>query len=291
MDKLIPAKPKVPWTTRLGNIGEKQISARLSYFSNPTKYEMDSGLDFYCELIENDSPSHTFYVQAKGTKHFDYHWGQSIPKPTLIYWLQQSAPVFLMVYDDDKKRCYWMSIEELRYLLIEKIFTTDSKTVYLRMDRTYELQQERGLNQDFIDKIKQNTALVQLFRGQAVFRGDGYVGQLPTPPRSELEIVRIKENVRAGLYSLVQHCNVSQDINAAKLYCNFLAEFDLNHYNHFVWLGQINQAEGNHDEAVKNFRRALEICEADKIWPKETLQPIIDTIKEQLEKLEEIQGT
>lgn len=286
MDEIIITKPKVPWTTRLGAIGENQIKARLSYFSIPNKYETDPGIDFYCELLENDSPSLPFYIQVKSTGHFDSHWGVSIPKPTLVYWLQQPAPVFLMAYDDVNKQCYWMPIEEIRYRLIEQIFTTDSKTVYVKMDRTHELEQDRNLNQDLIDRIKQDTSLVQLFRGQAVFRGDGYVCQLPPSPRSELELVRIKENVRAGLYSLFQHCSTSQDINTAKLYCEFLVEFDLDHYNHFVWLGQINLAEGNQPEAVKNFRRALEICEADRIWPIETLQPIIDFIKGQLEKLE-----
>lgn len=34
------------------------------------------------------------------------------------------------------------------------------------------------------------------------------------------------------------------------------------------------------------FRRALELCEADKVWRKESLQPIIDAIKMHLQKLE-----
>lgn len=88
------------------------------------------------------------------------------------------------------------------------------------------------------------------------------------------------------LYSLVQHSSATQDIAAAKFYCEFLADFDSEHYNHFVWLGRINLANGNRPEAVTSFRRALEICEADKVWPKESLQPIIDAIKEQLQELE-----
>jgi len=286
MDATVNTKPKVPWTTRLGTIGEAQVKARLAYFSIATKYETDPGIDFYCELLENDSPSIPFFVQAKGTEHFDAKWGQSIPKPTIVYWLQQAAPVFLMVYDEVNKLCYWMSIEELRYGLIEQIFTTDSATIHVRMDRTHALDLDRNLNQDFINKIKEDTTLVQLFRGEAVFRGDDYVKQLPSPPRSDLELVRIKENVRAGLYSLVQHSFATQDIAAAKLYCEFLANFDSDHYNHFVWLGRINVVNGNHSEAVINFRRALEICEADKIWPRESLKPIIDHIKDQLQKLE-----
>jgi hypothetical protein len=99
-------KPRIPWTTRLGMIGEAQVKARLAYFSILTKYETDPGIDFYCELLENDSPSLPFYVQAKGTEHFDDKWGQSIPKSTLVYWLQQPSPVFLLVYDERQGICH-----------------------------------------------------------------------------------------------------------------------------------------------------------------------------------------
>ena len=111
MDATVSMKPKVPWTTRLGTIGEAQVKSRLAYFSIATKYETDPGIDFYCELLENDSPSLPFYVQAKGTEHFDDDWGQSIPKSTLVYWLHQPSPVFLMVYYEVQKLCHWMSIE------------------------------------------------------------------------------------------------------------------------------------------------------------------------------------
>jgi hypothetical protein len=76
--------PQIPWKTRLGMIGETQVKTRLAYFSIPTKYEIDPGIDFYCELLENDSPSLPFYIQAKGTEHFDDNGGQSIRKSTLM---------------------------------------------------------------------------------------------------------------------------------------------------------------------------------------------------------------
>jgi hypothetical protein len=43
-------KPRVPWTTRLGTIGEAQVKARLAYFSIPTKYETDC-----CGLMNTDT--------------------------------------------------------------------------------------------------------------------------------------------------------------------------------------------------------------------------------------------
>jgi hypothetical protein len=280
-------KPRIPWTTRLGTIGEAQVKARLAYFSIPTKYETDPGIDFYCELLENDSPSLPFYIQAKGTEHFDDKWDRSIPKSTLVYWLQQPSPVFLLVYDEPQGICHWMSVEQLRYRLIEQIFTTEAATIYLTMDRSNVLEQGRDRNQGFIERIKEDTALVQLFRGQAVFRGDGYVKHLPPPPRTDLELKRIKENVRAGLYSLIQHCAATQDLASAKVYCEFLAHFDMNHYNHFMWLGQINAALGDRTAAREYLRKAIEICQDDKDWPRQSLQPIIDSITEELKQLGE----
>jgi hypothetical protein len=280
-------QPTVPWTTRLGTVGESEVRTRLAYFSNPTKYETDLGIDFYCELLENDSPSLPFYVQAKGTEHFDDKWGQSILKSTLVYWLQQPFPVFLLVYDEPRRVCYWMSIERQRYYLIERIFTTDATTIYLTMDRSNVIEQGRDRNQSFIQGIKEDTALVQLFRGQAVFRGDGYVKQVPPPPRTELELGRIKENVRAGLYSLVQYYSATQDLPSAKLLCEFLASFDTDHHLHFEWLGRINAVLGDRPAARANFWKAIEICQHDKKLSKEELQSMLDSITEGLQKLGE----
>jgi len=53
--------PKVPWTVRLGDIGELEVKTRLAHFSITAKYDRDVGIDFY-ELLERDSPSTPFYV-------------------------------------------------------------------------------------------------------------------------------------------------------------------------------------------------------------------------------------
>lgn len=280
------AKPIIPWNTRLGVIGEAQVKARLAYFSNPVKYETDAGIDFYCELLENATPSQPFYVQAKGTEHFDERWGRAIEKSTLTYWLYQPFPVFLIVYAEPENACYWMSVERIRYWLLERIFTTDADTVYVSLDRSHTLGQGLEASGSLIAAIKEDAALVQLFRGQAVFRGDDYVKRVPHPPRSSVELQRIRENIRAALYSLVQHCLLTGDFGTAGMYCRFLSEFDKEHYNHFVWLSQIAEAEGDHRAATENLRIALQICEADKVWPRESLQPIIDSITSELNRLD-----
>jgi hypothetical protein len=278
-------QPRIPWTTRLGTVGESAIKSRLAYLSNPTKYEEDVGLDFYCELIEDDAPSIPFYVQAKGTGHFDNKWGSSIPKSTVTYWLQQQHPVFLVVYEDDTKTCYWMSIEDYRHSLIQKIFTTESKTIYVRMDRSNTLEDTKDGNEAFIAKVKQDSYSVQLFRGRPQFVGEEYVKKMPSPPRSDAELRETRETVRACLYSLTQHSLAKEDLGTAYTYCQFLAEFDKSHYNHFVWLGRIAKVIGRPEVAKQGFEQALRICRADTHWPRESMDELIASIEKELGEL------
>ena len=48
--------PKYPWSQRLGKKGENEIENRLLNFSIPTKISKDIGIDFTCELVENEIP-------------------------------------------------------------------------------------------------------------------------------------------------------------------------------------------------------------------------------------------
>lgn len=286
MNAMALPQVKIPWETRLGTIGESAIKSRLAYFSNPTKYEEDAGIDFYCEMIEDDSPSIPFYVQAKGTRYFDNSWGAGIPKSTIFYWLQQQHPVFLIVYDDETKTCYWMSIENYRYSLIQKIFATDSKTVYIKMNRSNILQPLEDGNEAFIAKIKEDSNSVQLFRGRPQFIGEEYVKEIPPSPRSNVELHGIRETTRACLYSLVRYYqNEANDLETAYSCCQFLAEFDKSHYNHFVWLGQLAREFGDTEVAKESFEQALRICRADTNWPKESMERIIADIERMLQSL------
>lgn len=274
---------KLSWETRLGDIGEAEIKSRLSYFSLPVKYDTDIGIDFYCELLEDDTPGLPFYVQAKGSEHFDVNWGASVKKSTIIYWLLRPSPVFLIVYDENAGDCYWMSIEDHRYSLFEKLSKTHTKTIYLKMGRSHVLEKGRGKNNEFVRKIKEDLGSVELFRGRPKFKGEGYVRQVPDPPRSRIEFQRIKENIRESLYSLlIYHFFLQRDLENAYLLGEFLTKFDKSHYNHFVWFGQINKALGKKSDARKNFEDALKICERDKNWPRESIEHIIARIKEDI---------
>ena len=280
-----PPQAQVPWTTRLGAASESAIKSHLEYVAIVSKYEVDAGIDFYCELIEGDSPSNPFYVQAKGTRHFGDGWGRSIPKSTIMYWLQQQHPVFLIVHDDKTGTCYWMSIEDSRYDLIRKILTSDGDSVYIKMDKSNSLDRGKDKNEAFIAKVRDDEISVQLFRGRPQFIGKEYVKTIPPRPRSNVELVQTRETVRACLYSLVEHYRAEGDRETAFMYCQFLARFDDSHYNHFLWLGDIAKALGREDIAKESYEQALKVCRADKNWQGESMERIIAYLEEKLRGL------
>lgn len=276
---------KIPWSTRLGRIGEKEIEKRLAYFSNPTKYETDVGIDFYCELLVNDKPSVPFYVQAKSTEYFDDKWGVSIEKSTVIYWLQQKSPVYLIVFDEKNNYCYWLSIEDQRYEYIKRIFTTDSKTIYITIDDTKLLSAGRN-NGVFRAKIIADQVSLDLFLGLPQFIGNGYVKGLPPIPRSEIELKRIIERIRMNMYSLIQYFFNIGDIQSAYTYCSFLTKIDKSHFNHFYWFAHANKLLGNVSNSRNYYKEAIKICQRDNKWPKSQIEKIIKDIEIEMNSLD-----
>ena len=61
----------------------------------------------------------------------------------------------------------------------------------------------KDVNDKLISKINEDYIAVQRFLGRPLFRGEGYIKQVPDSPSSEGELIRIKENIRSGLYSLL----------------------------------------------------------------------------------------
>jgi tetratricopeptide (TPR) repeat protein len=278
--------PKVPWPTRLGKIGEGEIRTRLSYFSVVNEYNTDIGIDFYCQLLENDVPSAHFHVQAKGTEHFDETWSQSIPKSTVSYWLSQPDPVVLVVYDENAGTCYWMSIESRRYEFLSQM-TSEGKTIHIRLDRSHTLGRGREANPEFISQVKEDLGSIMLWRGYPQFKGEGYVRQLPDAPRSPIELARVEETLRMTSYSLVRYyTGSSYDWQKARELCELLAKFDKSHYNHFVWLAQIQAVQGDRQAALASWREAMNICERDKVWPKDSMDKIKEAIKREIDKIQ-----
>src|SRR3989304_7373305 len=98
--------PRIPEYRKRGRSGEYEIASRLSTISNIMPPDYDFGLDFYCELLENNSPSGKFFwVQAKTTQQFDCDvWSQYVDKKVIAFWLGQGFPVFVMVFEQASEK-------------------------------------------------------------------------------------------------------------------------------------------------------------------------------------------
>lgn len=279
-------RPNVPWTTRLGAAAESEIKARLDRFCVASKYDVDPGLDFYCELLgENESPTMPFYVQAKGTDHFNGSWSAQVRKQTVSYWLEQPHPVFLIVYDNEANRCLWLSVESQRYDLYDRMRTFAGDSIRLRVHEWPELSREQDSIDSFVSLLKDADLSLRAFLGNPNFRGEGYVKQVPMRPRANVEMKRMANTVRACLYSLIQHYAATGDDAKAILCCDFLAKFDLSHFTHYVWRGNLAQASGDYRKAKDSYMAALDICLRDEKWPREEMNQIIAEIKSMIDQM------
>lgn len=285
---------KIPWSQQLGEIGESAITSVLAHFSNPMKPTFDVGIDFWCELIEDGYPSHKFFlVQAKGTQHFDEKWGRSFDKDVIFSWLRQPFPLYIIVYDDVSKDCYWMSIEENRKNLIERIQNDETKTVHLAIDRKRILRADKS--DEFVNRIKADLDSISfrqnLIRGVPYFIGEGYVRTIPIIYLPDELIANIRERIRMSINYIVYNYLFRSDLTNAYLLCEFLTEFDKGHYDHFVLLGNICKSLGKTKEACSSFRQAIEICQKDENWNKlkkpsdPSIEDIISSIKEEMSNL------
>jgi hypothetical protein len=276
--------PKDAWATKLGDIAEDRVSATLRYFCVVNKHHREFGIDFACERLESGAQPLHFFVQAKGSRDFDKSWSRSIRKQTVQYWLSQPHPVMLIVYDEKAKVSYWMSIESHRYQLLSQLGST-SQTIPITLDRSKVLIEE-DTNDEFLTQIKADQGSIMLWMGHPQPKGEGYLKQMPPPPRSPHELAKVEDNLRMIVYSLVRHYMDSYEWKTARHLCTFLTEHDRSHYNQFVMLAHIEEVLGDRAVALFSWKEALDICERDKKWERKSMNRIKEAIKTEIRRLE-----
>ena len=83
------------------------------------------------------------------------------------------------------------------------------------------------------------------------------------------------------------------EIATAYTLCQFLAEFDRSHYDHFVLFGNICRSLGKTEEACLSCEQAIEICQRDKNWNKlkkssdPSIEDIVASIENEIRELDE----
>jgi len=285
------SRMKIQNSKKIGEIAEAEIRKRLLSISNPMKPSYDVGIDFFCDLLEEDSPSSKFFlVQAKGTQRFGKKWRRCIDKKIIESWLAHVYPVFLVVYDMEGDNCYWMSMHEHRKNLIRKM-NTQSRTICITIDKSQLLREE-----DFVRKIKEDMASinfsVELLLGRPQFIGSGYVRRIPLLYLPNKVIHNIGVNIRLSLFYLASHYfYLAGQKQKAYSLCKFLTNFDKAHYDNFVLMGRICRSLGKTEEAKESYEEAIEICKRDTRWdtlknPSDpSIGDIISSIRKEIESL------
>lgn len=277
--------PEITEKSILARQAESEIKRRLDTFSIVNKVQTDIGIDFHCELIENRRPSQHFFVQAKGVSSFGRDWNGSIKKSTVMYWLQQMAPVFLIVWEKANDSCFWLSIENNRFYLLSQCIKKGTRTIQIKVDRTCLLDRTKKENSGLINKIKDDYRSVLHYHGIAQPKGEQYVRGIPDSPRTKGELIRFREQVRQNLYAIINHSFNIGDLDTARVCCEFLVKFDKAHYNQYAWLGMIYRRLGRKLEAKENLQHAREMLIRDTNWPMESKRLIILHLQKEMSEL------
>ena len=259
--------PKIPEFRKRGRSGEHAVASILCTFSNIMVPEYDIGLDFYCELFENNSHSGRFWVQVKTTYHFEGEfWGEYIDKDTVRLWLKQVVPVYILVFEQSTEQCYWISVQEHRREWIQKL-SDKNDNIQVIVDKKHVLQRNEK-NREFVEQIKHDFILIDAIQGNAHMIGDGYVQSIPILVLSEPAITNLRGKIRLGLDYLINDLIIKNNLQGAYTLLRLLAEFDRGHYDHFLVLARVCRALGKIGEARDNYNVAIGICKDDPNWNK-----------------------
>jgi len=281
--------PQIPEYRKRGRSGEYEIASLLSTISNIMSPDYDFGLDFYCELLEDNCPSGKFFwVQAKATQKFDETWSQYVEKKTINLWLAQFFPVFVLVFEQTSEKCYWLSVEEHRKEWIEKLGDS-TDTVHVTIDRKHVFQRNSE-KKEFIDRIKSDLILTNAIHGVPHMIGDGYVRSIPVLSLSESALSNVRHTVRIGFDYLINDSLIKDNLQGAYDLLKLLADFDTGHYDHFLILARVCRRLGRLGEARANYNIAIGICKDDPNWNKRkkpedaSIEDIIESIEKELSK-------
>ena len=218
------------------------------------------------ELNYNDLAQKFFWVQAKTTQKFEKEWKQHIEKKTIVFWLKQFFPVFIIVFEKSSDNVYWTSVEEKRKEWESKL-DDNNKTIEIAVSRSQILRKNEE-NLEFKRIVKRDIILTNAIHGVPHMLGEGYVRSIPVLRLSEIARMNIRHKIRLGLNYLMADSWIRSNLDDAYNLAKLLASFDKNHYDHFVFLARICTQLGRDDETEKNYNFAIDVCKRDTNWNK-----------------------
>lgn len=289
----------IPSNQRNAGVGESAtevVLKPLAQVSSPIRLS-EFAIDYICRLYKGNKPSNKiFFVEVKTATRFALNWRRKISRDTIEFWLSQSYPVYIVIYDLEHDVCYWISTEDNREKWSKKL-EKGVKSISIRIDSSHRLKKAPDPNLDFLDKIEQDTIRLSsiygiprvLYRGGKGIKGVYYfeypnLGILSDSTRS-----KFKKTIRYSLNILINDGLLRDDLaHARETYrlSKILTEFDKGHYEHFFARAKACLQLKKNNEARRYCNLAIRCLNQDLIW--DINRP--EGIKSKAEIISEIQS-
>ncbi len=289
----------MPTNQRYAGIGESAtevVLKHLAQVSSPIRLS-EYAIDYICRLYQKNKPSNKiFFVEVKTATHPALSWRRQISRDTIGFWLSQSYPVYIVVYDLKNDVCYWISAEDNREKWSKKL-EQGVKKISIRVDGLHTLKKAPDPNLDFVHKIEQDTIRLSsiygiprvLYKGGKGIKGVYYfeypnLGLLSNSTRSKFQ-----KTIRYSLYILINDGLLRKDLQVLQetyRLSKILTDFDKAHYENFLVRAEVCLQLKKGKEARRYYNEAIKCLESDKIW--DINRP--EGIKSKAEIISEIQS-
>jgi len=129
----------------------EEVSKKILKKSIPSEWILrdinpDYGIDNSLEIVKNDIVTgKEILIQLKGTTLIDNnasYLSYSLKTDHLKYYLEKDVPVFLVVVDVVKEKCYWVFLQHyaFQFLNVNKPSWVDQKTITVRISKEQQVR-------------------------------------------------------------------------------------------------------------------------------------------------------
>jgi tetratricopeptide (TPR) repeat protein len=289
----------MPVNQRYAGVGESAtevVLKPLAQVSSPIRLS-EYAIDYICRLYQRNKPSNKiFFVEVKTATSHALSWRRKISRDTIGFWLSQSYPVYIVVYDLENDVCYWISAEDNREKWSKKL-EKGVKSISIRVDGLHILKKAPDPNLDFVHKIEQDTIRLSsiygiprvLYKGGKGIKGVYYFEYPDLGVLSNLTRGKFQNTIRRSLYLLINDGLLRKDLKdlqEAYRLSKVLTEFDKAHYENFLVRAEVCLQLKKTEEAQRYYNEAISCLERDPIW--DINRP--EGIKSKAEIISEIQS-
>ena len=269
----------MPLNQRSAGVGESAtevVLKPLAQVSSPVRLS-EYAIDYICRLYKENKPSNEiFLVEVKTATRLYSKWHRGISRDTIKFWLSQSYPVYIVIYDLQNDVCYWVSVEANREKWIKKL-EKGNKSISIRVDGSHILKKAPDPNDDFLKKIEEDAIRLNIFNGIPrilSLGGKGIKGifHFKYPDLgilSDSTRKKFKDTIRYSLYLLVRDGlskDLQEDLQEAHRLSVILTGYDTAHYENFELRADVCAKIREWAEARDYYNKAISCLKRDLIW-------------------------